>query len=412
MSSHGRAAWDYIPNPPRQSPFVGGSWGGGGGGLAVVVCTHPCGGGGLPVGASPGLAEKYPVASPGLVGPFEEEPRIRGGGLRYMVWYGMVWYGMVWYGMVWYGMVCCCCCCCCDGTQHVPAGEIARHALPGQGAREQSPGVTLAGRVPTTTEGGGGSAFCLGGKGARVAVRGTTCPCDPGSLPRRGGGACAPVRNGGGTGGGMEGPPVRGPAGPRFPLLPAATPPRQGRGLRPVRGWSKGVEGAGTMYGLLFGARPLCPVCGRPRGTAGGGVQAWAGRVGSGGRPRRRRRHAGAGPVAVAGRCGRTGRRPAVAMRVPLLGVGGRAGGTRAAQARPWGAHVQGRRRARCGPRCGPRDQRQGRSVAWGPRAGPGAWQLAWVAAGGRGGSGAMRVRGPCRPRGGAGGPAGGRRRP
>ena len=37
----------------------------------------------------------------------------------------------------------------------MPAGEIARHALPGQGAREQSAGVTLAGHVPTTTEGGG-----------------------------------------------------------------------------------------------------------------------------------------------------------------------------------------------------------------------------------------------------------------
>ena len=56
----------------------------------------------------------------------------------------------------------------------------------------------------------------------------------------------------------------------------------------------------------------------------GGGVQAWAGRVGSGGRPRRRRRHAGAGPVAVAGRCGRTGRRPAVALRAPLHGGGAR----------------------------------------------------------------------------------------
>ena len=53
-------------------------------------------------------------------------------------------------------------------------------------------------------------------------------------------------------GGGMEGPPVRGPAGPRFPLLPAAAPPRQGRGLRPVRRWSKGVEGAGIMYGLFL----------------------------------------------------------------------------------------------------------------------------------------------------------------
>ena len=50
----------------------------------------------------------------------------------------------------------------------MPAGEIARHALPGQGAREQSAGVTLAGRVPTTTEGGGGGGFRLlsgGGRG-------------------------------------------------------------------------------------------------------------------------------------------------------------------------------------------------------------------------------------------------------
>ena len=44
MSFHGRAAWDYIPNPPRRSPFFGGAEGGGGG-LAVVVCTLPCGGG-------------------------------------------------------------------------------------------------------------------------------------------------------------------------------------------------------------------------------------------------------------------------------------------------------------------------------------------------------------------------------
>ena len=209
-------------------------------------------------------------------------------------------------------------------------------------------------------------------------------------------------------GGGMEGPPVRGPAGPRFPLLPAATPPRQGRGLRPVRRWCKGGGGGGDYVWSIPWCPSLCPVCGRPRGTAGGGVQAWAGRVGSGGRPRRRRRHAGVGPVAVAGRCGRTGRRPVVALRAPLHGVGGRAGGTRAAQAWLRGARAQGRRRARCGPRCGPRDQRQAGSVAWGPRPGPGAW----VAAGGRGGGGAMRVRGPWRSRSGAGGPAGGRRRP
>ena len=196
-------------------------------------------------------------------------------------------------------------------------------------------------------------------------------------------------------GGGMQGLPVRGPAGPRSPLLPAATPPRQGRGLRPVRRWSKGGGGGGDYVWSIAWCPSLCPVCGRPRGMVGGGVQAWAGRVGSGGRPRRRRRHAGAGPVAVAGRCGRTGRRPAVALRAPLHGVAGRAGGTRAAQAWPWGGRVQGRRRARCGPHCGPRDQWQPGSVAWGPRPGPGAW----VAAGGRGGGGAMRVRGPWRPR-------------
>ena len=167
-------------------------------------------------------------------------------------------------------------------------------------------------------------------------------------------------------GGGVEGPPVRVPAGPRFPSLPAATPPLQGRGLRPVRRWSKGGGGGGDYVWSIPWCPSLCPVCGRPRGTAGGGAQAWAGRVRSGGRPRRRRHHAGAGPVAVAGRCGRTGRRPAVALRAPLHGVGGRAGGTRAAQAWPWGARVQGRRRARCGPHCGPRDQRLAGSVALG----------------------------------------------
>ena len=331
-----------------------------------------------------------------------------------MVWYGMVWYGMVWYGMVWYGMV-----------WYVVVVVVVVVRAPSTCRREKLPDTLSLGRAQGSSRpasrwpgvcrqrprggGGGGSAFCLGGGGGgRVAVRGTTCPCDPGSLPRRGGRACAPVRNGGGMGGGMQGPPVRGPAGPRSPLLPAATPPRQGRGLRPVRRWSKGGGGDGDYVWSIPWCPSLCPVCGRPRGMVGGGVQAWAGRVGSGGRPRRRRRHAGAGPVAVAGRCGRTGRQPAVALRAPLHGVAGRAGGTRAAQAWPWGARVQGRRRARCGPHCGPRDQRQAGSVALGPRPGPGAW----VAAGGRGGGGAMRVRGPWRPRGGAGGPAGGRRRP
>ena len=103
------------------------------------------------------------------------------------------------------------------------------------------------------------------------------------------------------------------------------------------------------MYGpaIVPWCLSLCPVCGTPRGTAGGGVEAWAGRMGSGGRPRRRRRHAGAGPVAVARRCGRTGRRPAVALSDPHCRVGGRAGGKCDAQVGLRGAHVQGRRRAR-----------------------------------------------------------------
>ena len=94
------------------------------------------------------------------------------------------------------------------------------------------------------------------------------------------------------------------------------------------------------------------------RAQRGLGAEAGAGRVGSGGRPRWKRRHAGAGPVAAAGRRGRTGRWSAAALRAPLHGVGGRAGGTRAAQARLRGARVQGRRRGAA----------QGRSV--GPRRG------------------------------------------
>ena len=78
-----------------------------------------------------------------------------------------------------------------------------------------------------------------------------------------------------------------------------------------------------------------------------------AGRVGSGGRPRRRRRHAGAGPVAAAGRRRRTGRWPAAALRAPLHEVGGRAGDAGAwcgAGAQPCGA-AHGRRSV--GPRRG-----------------------------------------------------------
>ena len=171
MSIHGRAAWDYIPNPPRRSPFLGGAEGGGGGWRLLCEPTHARGG--VAGGSSVRLGRETRWRPLGSRAPSRKNLGFAGGdsaiwygmvwygmvwyGMVWygMVWYGMVWYGMVWYGMVWYGMVCCCCCCCC-GTQHVPAGEIAGHGLPGQRAREQSAGVTLAGRVPTTTEGWGG----------------------------------------------------------------------------------------------------------------------------------------------------------------------------------------------------------------------------------------------------------------
>ena len=57
------------------------------------------------------------------------------------------------------------------------------------------------------------------------------------------------------------------------------------------------------------------------------GAEAWAGRVGSGERPRRWWRHAGAGPVAAAGRRRRTGRWSAAALRAPIHGVGVHVGG-------------------------------------------------------------------------------------
>ena len=56
MSIHGRAAWDYIPNPPRRSPFFGGAEGGGGGWR--LLCAPSLVGGGSPVGAPSGLADK------------------------------------------------------------------------------------------------------------------------------------------------------------------------------------------------------------------------------------------------------------------------------------------------------------------------------------------------------------------
>ena len=89
---------------PSAPESVAGGVGGAGGGGWRLLCG-PSFGGGVAGGSFVRRGRKNPAASPGPLGPFEGEPRIRRGGLRYMVWYGMVWYGMVWYGMVWYGMV-------------------------------------------------------------------------------------------------------------------------------------------------------------------------------------------------------------------------------------------------------------------------------------------------------------------
>ena len=308
----------------------------------------------------------------------------------------------------------------------MPAGEIARHALPGQGAREQSAGVTLAGRVPTTTEGGGGRRGVGGGGGGGACGGGwghlRTSPWSP--PPSRGGRVTRPVRSGCGGGGGWGGDLGVGKPrpGPRtvhaLPEHPAevAVPrvrPWRGRGRWPVLlafyggegrpgscglpapshlcwscvvaasspvvwararvghggGRAQGREHKSTNMGSLslaccvrFRCCSLVPVpvpcVGEAARHSRRGVAARAGRMGSGGRPGRTWRHAGAGPVAVAGGRGRSSRRSAAALSVPHSGVGGRAGGGRVLQAMLRRARAQGRRRARCGPLRGPRDLR------------------------------------------------------
>ena len=84
MSIPGRAACNYIPNPPRRSCFLGAA-GGGGGWRLLCAPSHVRGG--VAGGSSVRLGRENPVVSPGLVGPFEEEPRIRRGGLRYIYIY-------------------------------------------------------------------------------------------------------------------------------------------------------------------------------------------------------------------------------------------------------------------------------------------------------------------------------------
>ena len=107
MSIHCCAAWDYIPNPPRRSPFVSGGLRGGGGGWRLL-CAPSLVGGGSPVGAPSGLAVKTRWRPLGSWAPSRKNLGFAGGDSATwygMVWYGIVWYGMVWYGMVWYGMV-------------------------------------------------------------------------------------------------------------------------------------------------------------------------------------------------------------------------------------------------------------------------------------------------------------------
>ena len=115
--------------------------------------------------------------------------------------------------------------------------------------------------------------------------------------------------------------------------------PAAGGGPESPTPWGRRArQGHARRAGLAVGgacarasARPLrTPL--RAAGPAaswkrGLGAEAWAGRVGSGGRPRRWRRHAGAGPVAAPGRRRRTGRWSAAALRAPLHGVGVHVGG-------------------------------------------------------------------------------------
>ena len=171
MSIHGRAAWDYIPNPPRRSPFFGGAEGGGGGGGCRV---HPPMRGGVPWARRPlrGRTSDSPGGTPlyGMV-------------CYSMVWYGMVWYGMVWYGMVWYGRVWC------GAVRYgtVRYGTVRYGTLllllllrrsaraGGRNCQTRSPwaerkgavGRRYAGQAGADDDrgGGGGSAFCPGGKG-------------------------------------------------------------------------------------------------------------------------------------------------------------------------------------------------------------------------------------------------------
>ena len=136
----------------------------------------------------------------------------------------------------------------------MPVGEIATHALPGQGTREQSAGATLAGRAPTTTGGGGRRDEGGGGGCVRGGGRGHLWELPWSLPPSRGGRETRFVRSGWGGGRGPGGDLGVGKArpGPRshgaLPKHPAevAVPrvgPRRDRGRWPVRLAFVGGEG-------------------------------------------------------------------------------------------------------------------------------------------------------------------------
>ena len=108
----------------------------------------------------------------------------------------------------------------------MPAGEIARHALPGQSAREQSAGATLAGRAPTTTGGGGGGMPpSVRGGGGRASLReGLPVRVTHAPSPAAGGGLAHVCETEAGWGAGwrdhLSGD-LRGPGSPCFSHSPA-----------------------------------------------------------------------------------------------------------------------------------------------------------------------------------------------
>ena len=116
--------------------------------------------------------------------------------------------------------------------------------------------------------GGGGSAFCsgYGGEGGRASLREGLPVCVTHvPSPAAGGGARAPVRDGGGMGGGREGPPVRGPAGAPAPFASSLLSPATGEGATScAKSRVGGVVGEGNMYGL-FPCVPGSPVFGSAR---------------------------------------------------------------------------------------------------------------------------------------------------